>query len=272
MVVTNHIPLFRMAGVGPLGLPGDPAAYGLPVSAAIPGHSRVGAASAFVNVSGAGSPVGIAGPVGLRLMGSMTPKIEPRDDRSATAAAEPRRCMSGLIDETPLADLLRLLSGSQESGLLQIRSFHGTGRILLRGGRVYFCQIEGSPAVSPRKSLYRMLRWTEGSFELHPQIDPGLPEDRWMSDSTESLLMNGVREMDEINRLSLKTLKPWAPMTADLLAGRLSELSPAELDVLQTVLEHGGLLEAFLDRFPGSDLQALTGLIALIRKGFVLYR
>lgn len=197
--------------------------------------------------------------------------------RSTVPPASPRpdaqRRITGQIEDLPLPDLLQLLSQIRKSGVLEIQSDQGTGRVYLRDGRVYYCSIEGSPDSHPRKAIFRLLRWTEGGFDLLPPEKDAVPPEREMSDSTDSILMNGMCEMDEINRLDLSGLKPGSKIAADLRGDRrLRDLSPEELDVMQSVLAHPGPLETFLDHFPGTDLQALTGLVGLVKKGFVVAR
>jgi hypothetical protein len=53
------------------------------------------------------------------------------------------------------------------------------------------------------------------------------------------------------------------------LAGNLRDLTPQELDMFQLVLDHGQL-QAVLDYYPGSDLDAAKNLIGLMRREFVV--
>jgi hypothetical protein len=53
------------------------------------------------------------------------------------------------------------------------------------------------------------------------------------------------------------------------LAGRLRELSPQQLDTFQLVLDHGQV-QAVLDNYGGSDLDAATNLLELLKREFVV--
>ncbi len=83
--------------------------------------------------------------------------------------------MTGAIDEIPLPDLLQLLSSSKKSGVLVVRSDDDVGKIFLKKGIVTFATINDVDQVPPLKSVYRMLTWTRGSFELGP------PDEREMA-------------------------------------------------------------------------------------------
>ena len=57
--------------------------------------------------------------------------------------------------------------------------------------------------IGPRKAIVRMLAWTQGSFELEPPDETPVLEE--MQESTEALLMEGMRQLDEY-RVQLEKL------------------------------------------------------------------
>src|SRR5579862_1499070 len=120
--------------------------------------------------------------------------------------------ISGSIHETPLADLLQFFDNSRKSGVLSIRSGHGVGRIYLRGGQVYDAEIEGNALVEPRKAFYRMFSWTEGTFDLKHLGEHHAVEE--ITESTTSLIMEGVRQLDEIRILEPKLPRRGAQLNA----------------------------------------------------------
>lgn len=186
--------------------------------------------------------------------------------RQSTANAG--RPMSGSVEEIPLPDLLQLLSTSKKSGVLTVRSTGGVGRICLRKGQIYYASIDDNFSVKPQKAIYRLLHWADGSFELEPPDDRQVIEE--ITESTEALLMEGMRQLDEMRQISVDL----PPLSAHLavptpLAGRLRDLSPPELDIFQTVLDHGSV-QAVLDQFDGSDLDAYRQLAELLRREFVV--
>ena len=178
------------------------------------------------------------------------------------------RPMSGSVEEIPLPDLLQLLSTSKKSGVLTVRSTRGVGKIYLRKGQIYYASIDDNFAVRPQKAIYRLLQWQDGSFELEPPDDRQVIEE--ITESTEALLMEGMRQIDETRQISVDL----PPLGAHLavptpLAGRLRDLSPEELDIFQIVLDHG-TVQAVLDDFDGSDLDAYRQLAELLRREFVV--
>jgi hypothetical protein len=187
--------------------------------------------------------------------------------RSVSGANKP---MSGSIDEIPLPDLLQLLSTSRKSGVLSVRGEGGHGRIYLRKGQIYFCTIDDSYDLSPRKSMFRMLTWVSGTFELEPPDEKSVLEE--IQESTEGLLMEGMRQLDEMNRIAPELpARDAAVGLPSPLVAPLKDLQPLELDTLQLVLNHG-TLQAVLDRSPRTDLETAESLIKLLQKDYIVAR
>jgi len=186
--------------------------------------------------------------------------------RQQTSAAG--RPMSGSIEEIPLPDLLQLLSTSRKSGVLTVRSDRGTGKIYLRKGQIYYASIDDNFAIRPQKAIYRLLTWSTGAFELEAPDERQVMEE--ISESTEALLMEGVRHLDEIRRI-----EPELPVLGSRLAvptplaGQLRDLPPEQLDIFQLVLDQGSL-QGVLDNYGGSDFEAYTQLLELLRREFVV--
>jgi hypothetical protein len=196
------------------------------------------------------------------------PSLEDARQTAEKHMPTPGRPISGVLEEIPLLDLLQLLSTSHKSGVLAVNNGARLGKIYLRKGAMYFATIDGDFAVSPQKSLYRMLTWLTGTYELEPGVDLHLMEE--VHESTETLLMEGVRHLNEFRKLQ-KQLPPLRSALAvpSPLAGKLRGLSAPELDTFQLVLEHGQL-QRVLDNFPGTDVDAAQHLISLMTREFVV--
>jgi len=196
--------------------------------------------------------------------------MEARSRMAKAGARRPStsgRPMSGTIDEIPLPDLLQLLSQSRKSGVLALRGASGFGKIYLREGRIYYASIDDSFDLSPTKAIYRLLSWSTGAFELQPPDDKEFLEE--INESTEALLMEGMRQMDELERL-----KGELPSAAAMygisspLVPELKDLKPEELSVLQLVHNYAQI-QTVLDKSPLSDLDTYQHLISLTQREYV---
>jgi hypothetical protein len=192
-------------------------------------------------------------------------QLERSASGRSTVAGKP---MSGTIEEIPLPDLLQLLSTSRKSGVLAVRSTHGVGKIYLRQGRIYYGCINDAFDVPPRKAVFRILTWAAGSFELEPPDDRKVLEE--IAEPTEALLLEGVRQIDELRNAAVSLPPPDAALSIAVpLRAPLRDLSPEQLDVLQLVLNTGSL-QGVMDSSRGSDLETGQAVASLLERGYLV--
>jgi pSer/pThr/pTyr-binding forkhead associated (FHA) protein len=208
----------------------------------------------------------------VSMAGESSASLTENEARSRLAVAATKRpaakSMSGSIEEIPLPDLLQLLSTSRKSGVLVVRSDLGIGKIYLRKGQIYFASIDDSFNTGPRKAMYRMLGWAQGSFDLEPPDERSVLEE--LQDSTEGLLMEGMRQLDEYNMHAQKL----PPLTAALavpqpLVPKLRDLGPEELDVFQVALGTDSIRSLF-DECSHTDLTIAEKLRSLLENGYLI--
>jgi len=196
-------------------------------------------------------------------------ETEARSRMQVTANKRPpAKSMSGSIEEIPLPDLLQLLSTSRKSGVLVLRTDAGVGKLYMRKGQIYFASIDDSFNMGPRKAIFRMLSWTQGFFELEPPDERAVLEE--LQDSTEGLLMEGMRQLDEYRALSEKL----PPLTAAVsiprpLEPKLRDLAPEELDVFQVAMT-ADTIRTILDESSLTDLTTTEKLKSLLEKGYLV--
>jgi hypothetical protein len=203
--------------------------------------------------------------------GEATSSISENEARNKMAVAANKKAapksMAGSIEEIPLPDLLQLLSTSRKSGVLVVRSDAHVGKLFFRKGQIYFASLENQFNVGARKAFVRMLGWTQGGFELEPPDESAVLEE--IEDSTEALLMEGMRQLDEY-RVQLEKLPAFSsPVGVPRpLKPRLRELGPDELDVFQSASEVK-TVGAVFDHSPLTDLVIAEKLVTLLEKGYL---
>jgi Domain of unknown function (DUF4388)/FHA domain len=180
-----------------------------------------------------------------------------------------QRTMSGSIEEVPLPDLLQLFGTSKKSGVLVIRTEDEIGRIYLKKGMVAYAVINDLDDVQPTKSLYRMLTWQKGLFDLDPPEEREFPNE--MNAGVQELLIEGMRQLDEFNRLreSLPDLGARVSVNAPLIPP-LRELKPDELDVLQLAHNYG-VFETVLNKSLATDLETAEIVLKLIKTSYLRF-
>ena len=177
------------------------------------------------------------------------------------------RTMSGAIEEVPLPDLLQLFGTSKKSGVLVVRSGSDVGRLYLDKGRLVYASVNDSQDVAPMKCVVRILQWETGTFDMDPPEDRQFPET--MDMSTEGILMEAFRQMDELKRIQdeIPDIHSTISMAMPLVPA-LKDLSPDELDVIQLVLNYGHM-EAVLNKAKASALDTAAIVAKLLKSGYL---
>jgi response regulator RpfG family c-di-GMP phosphodiesterase len=114
--------------------------------------------------------------------------------RAAEAAPAAAGGVSGSLSEMDLPDLVQVLSQGRKTGALKIQSSTGNGEIHFDEGRlvnVVYKDREGEEA------FYEMLHIKDGRFQVDAAFKP---ERQTIQLSAESLLLEGMRRLDEANR------------------------------------------------------------------------
>ncbi len=177
------------------------------------------------------------------------------------------RTMTGSIAEVPLPDLLQLFGASKKDGTLVVRTDRDVGKIYLDAGRVVFATINDNFDVNPVKSFVRCLTWEEGTFELDAPEEREFPDPIRMT--TEGLLMEAMRQLDEVRRLGPDMPDLGATISLQLpLIPLLRDLEPEEIDVLQIAYNYGHV-ETVLNKSLVSDLETSEILVKLIKAGYL---
>jgi hypothetical protein len=190
-------------------------------------------------------------------------KIEQANKSRPTQA----RTMSGSIDEVPLPDLMQLFSTSKKSGVLVVRTDDAEGKMYLEKGAIVFASVNDNEEVPPLKSLIRIITWEHGTFDMEPAEERDFPHRLEMS--TEGILMEGFRQIDELRRIATELPPHHATLSLAMpVVPPLRDLSPEQLDVLQLVINYG-TVETILNKSLASDLDTSEVLLKLVKSGYL---
>lgn len=174
------------------------------------------------------------------------------------------RSMSGAIDEVPLPDLLQLFGSSRKTGVLVVKTETDQGKIYLEKGIIVHATINDLEHLAPEKCLYRIITWRRGTFYMEPAEDGTLPQRVELS--CEGALMEGLRTLDEVNRVELPPMESRISLSRPLTA-KLRDLTPEQLDVFQGAIEQT-TIEAVFNNCPVDDIEIAKSLAVLIEKGY----
>ncbi|MDB4941546.1 MAG: hypothetical protein JWP97_1080 [Labilithrix sp.] len=202
--------------------------------------------------------------------GSRADSVDAKRDLENVAARRntQARTMSGSIEEVPLPDLLQLFGTSKKSGVLVIRTeTDDVGKIFMRKGLIYYASINDLEDVPPMKSIFRMLTWQKGLFDLDPPDEREFPNE--ITVSVQEVLMEGLRQLDEFNEIrnELPDLNTRLVLSQPVIPP-LRDLKPEELDILQLAHNYGHL-ETVLNKSLSTDLDTVQFILKLIKGAYL---
>jgi hypothetical protein len=166
----------------------------------------------------------------------------------------------GDLQQVSSVDLLQLLAMNRRSGTLSINTPAGAGEVRIKAGEIVDAVFR---RLEREKALYRLLGETEGSFSFVSGSPQFLERIRT---PTSSLLMEGLRQLDEAERLRQKLGLEGTALLAIAPPGPdASEASARVLEALTTPRT----LSELLDEVTLHDLSVLEALVPLLDQGLV---
>lgn len=192
-------------------------------------------------------------------------------ERMATSVAGgggPRTRLSGSLEDMGLIDLLQTFEVSRKSGIARVREPRGIEiAIYFREGKVVDAELG---RLRGEEAIYRALIWNAGTFAV--QFQPVTNEDI-IPTSTQGLLMEGMRRVDEWGRLLEQSppLETVFEIDRDQLVERLSEI-PDELNGILKLIDGNRTLLHVIDESPFEDLSTLSTITKLFFEGLLKIR
>lgn len=181
-------------------------------------------------------------------------------------SVETKTRFSGSLADMGLVDLLQTIDISRKSGVLYLSSREKRGAVYFSDGALKHAtlgRLRGDAAV------YRFLVWNEGEFDL--EFRPVRLDKTTVTMSTQGLLMEGMRRLDEWGRLleQLPPLDSVFEVDDEQLAERLAEIPDEINDILRLFDRKRCLLEV-VDERAGDDLEILTAITKLYFEGLIV--
>lgn len=183
--------------------------------------------------------------------------LEKRDQKSAFA---------GQLSDMGIVDLLQTVEIGRKTGAIRVHESNGNGEAIIyfRNGKVIDAELS---TLRGEKAVYRLLVWNDGTFEMEfMAIDR--PEAIEMS--TQGLLMEGMRRVDEWGRLleQLPPLLTCFEVDYQELTERLSEI-PDEINSILRLFDGKRTLIDVVDASNYGDLEALNVISKLYFEGLI---
>ncbi len=178
-----------------------------------------------------------------------------------------RTRLSGDLEDMGVVDLLQTFEIGRKSGIARIKSGTRNVAVYFRDGKVVDAELG---RLCGEEAVYRALIWNTGSFEVE-----FCPIDRKdvIPTSTQGLLMEGMRRVDEWGRLleQLPPLETVFEVDHEQLVERLNEI-PDELNGILRLFDGRRSLMSVIDESPFEDLSTLSTVTKLYFEGLLVIR
>ena len=103
--------------------------------------------------------------------------------------------VTGNLRDMALADIVQILSNGMKTARIRISASDGDGELGMVDGQIRDAR---TGELQGEEALYRMVGWAEGTFRIEPAVRTRTVTVR--GGSTEGLLMEGFRRLDESRR------------------------------------------------------------------------
>ena len=188
-----------------------------------------------------------------------------RNQQRIAAESLARTRFSGSLEDVAVVDLLQTIAVSGKSGVAMVKRGDREAQLYFQKGQLIDAEVGD---LRGEEAVYRTITWTTGTFDLefrtvdHPVV---------IEASTNALLMEGLRRVDELGRLA-EQLPPehtLVDVDHEALLGRLNEI-PDELNGVLRLIDGKRTLLDLIDASPFDDLSTLTVLSKFYFEGLLV--
>ncbi len=172
---------------------------------------------------------------------------------------------AGELSDMGLVDLLQTFEISRKSGVLHLMNGKRRGALFFREGSIVDAE---AGTLRGEAAVYRLLVWSEGTFEI--DFRP-VRREASVSSSTQGLLMEGMRRVDEWGRLleQLPSLDNVFEVHDEELIERLAEI-PDEINDILKHFDGKRSVMSVVDAVGADDLATLTAISKLFFEGLIV--
>ncbi|MDT8316452.1 MAG: DUF4388 domain-containing protein [bacterium] len=181
----------------------------------------------------------------------------------ATEVQSETKEIEGNLAQMSLVDILQIFGMNKKSGVLVVRreETFEEGMVFLREGKILNATTGGA---SGEKAVYRLLTWDSGKFEYIPKdFNP----DALIGKPTDSLLMEGMRQLDEWKRMEREFPPMDSTIALKIDPSRIPRnLRPLTKEVI-SLLSYYKNVRGILDYSSYPDYEVMMTINTLVSKG-----
>lgn len=177
-----------------------------------------------------------------------------RPTQAQATISEPEAAFAGDLEKMSIGEVVQTIALTRKNGRLLVVNTGRRGEVYFQEGMVTYADVDRKKG---EEAVYRLLAWKNGQFKFDSGVTA---KTRNLQKSAEGLLMEGMRRIDEYNRLLDRF--PSREIMFEAVSVTEGDLTPEELQVLNYVNQYAALMDV-IDHSKFGDLKTLQILVKL---------
>lgn len=177
-----------------------------------------------------------------------------RPTQAQATISEPEAAFAGDLEKMSIGEVVQTIALTRKNGRLLVVNTGRRGEVYFQEGMVTYADVDRKKG---EEAVYRLLAWKNGQFKFDSGVTA---KTRNLQKSAEGLLMEGMRRIDEYNRLLDRF--PSRDTMFEAVSVTEGDLTPEELQVLNYVNQYAALMDV-IDHSKFGDLKTLQILVKL---------
>ena len=177
-----------------------------------------------------------------------------RPTQAQATISEPEAAFAGDLEKMSIGEVVQTIALTRKNGRLLVVNTGRRGEVYFQEGMVTYADVDRKKG---EEAVYRLLAWKNGQFKFDSGVTA---KTRNLQKSAEGLLMEGMRRIDEYNRLLDRF--PSRETMFEAVSVTEGDLTPEELQVLNYVNQYAALMDV-IDHSKFGDLKTLQILVKL---------
>lgn len=177
-----------------------------------------------------------------------------RPTQAQATISEPEAAFAGDLEKMSIGEVVQTIALTRKNGRLLVVNTGRRGEVYFQEGMVTYADVDRKKG---EEAVYRLLAWKNGQFKFDSGVTA---KTRNLQKSAEGLLMEGMRRIDEYNRLLDRF--PSRETMFEAVSVTEGDLTSEELQVLNYVNQYAALMDV-IDHSKFGDLKTLQILVKL---------
>jgi CheY-like chemotaxis protein/Flp pilus assembly protein TadD len=173
----------------------------------------------------------------------------------------------GDLSQMSVVDLLQTMEMGGKTGVVHLDHGGRAARLFCRQGRIVHAVVDN---LVGERAVYRALLWNDGGFRI--DFRNTLQTQETIQVSTQGLIMEGMRRLDELERLKeqLPPLSTYLGIDSQTILDEHPDRFPAKIENILAEFNGEKTLEEVVESLPYDDLESLEIISKLYFQGFLL--